>query len=165
MANRNNYSAWILVVILAVCLQAVFVFADRKQTATGTAIAFSKAYFMLDADMGKYLCSDLSGDEEASPVAEYIHTVTNDARERGFGTGMVRQMITHIETKTLNQDAETATIHVEGTSRACIHPIFTYVAKLFHLGERHTFEGTLTLIKEDGAWKVCGTPYALPIQV
>jgi hypothetical protein len=69
MANRSNNSAWILVVILAVCLQVVFVFADCKQTATGTAINFSKAYFLLDGDMAKYICSELAGDEDEPVVA------------------------------------------------------------------------------------------------
>ena len=46
--------------------QVVFVFADCKQTATGTAIDFSKAYFLLETDMEKYMCSELAGDEDES---------------------------------------------------------------------------------------------------
>ncbi len=164
MAKRSNNSAWLLVLVLGACFQLAFVLADSKQTATGTATAFTKAYFMLDADMQKYLCSELVDDAETSPVAAYINAMTDEAQQRGFDIGMVRQMVTHMETETLAQDAESATIRIEGSSRTCIHPVFTYVAKLFGLGERHTFEGTLNLIKENGRWKVCGTPYALPIE-
>jgi hypothetical protein len=165
MMNRGNNAAWILVVILAVCFQVVFVFADSKQTATGTAIDFSKAYFMMDADMEAYLCSELIGDDEASATEAYLQAKTDEANARGFGTGMVRQMIYHVKTDTLAQDAESATIHIKGLRRTCIHPVFAYVAKLFQLGRVHEFEETLKLMKEDGKWKVCGAPYGLALDV
>ncbi len=165
MVTRSNNSAWILVVVLAVCLQVVFVFADCKQTATGTAINFSKAYFLLDADMEKYMCSELAGDEDEPVVAAYLQAMSDEAKSRGFGIAMVRQTITHVETETLAQDAESATIHLKGRQRTCIHPVFAYVASLFHLGQTHEFEETLELVKEDGKWKVCGTPYGLSMEV
>ena len=165
MANRSNNSAWILVVILAVCLQVVFVFADCKQTATGTAIDFSKAYFLLDGDMEKYMCGELAGDEDESAAASYLQAMTDEAKARGFGTGMVKQIIYHVKTETLAQDAESATIHLKGRHRTCIHPVFAYVAKLFYLGQTHAFEETLQLVKEDGKWKVCGTPYGLSMDI
>jgi hypothetical protein len=146
MVTRSNNSAWILVVVLAVCLQVVFVFADCKQTATGTAINFSKAYFLLDADMEKYMCSELAGDEDEPVVAAYLQAMSD-------------------ETETLAQDAESATIHLRGKQRTCIHPVFAYVASLFRLGQTHEFEETLELVKEDGKWKVCGTPYGLSMEV
>ena len=161
MAKRSSNAAWVLVIVLAVCLQVIYVFADCKQTATGTAIDFSKAYFMLDVDMEKYLCDELVGDDDESVAAEYVQAKSDDARQRGFGIGMVRQTIYHVETETLAQDAESATIHVKGLRRTCIHPVFAYVAKLFHLGQAKPFEGTLELLKEDGKWKVCGTSYGL----
>ncbi|GAB6905761.1 hypothetical protein DESC_780081 [Desulfosarcina cetonica] len=161
MASRSNYSMWVLVVVLAVCLQVVFVFADCKQSATGTAIEFSKAYFRLDTDMEKYLCSELTANADESVAADYVQAMTTQARQRGFGSGMVKQIITHLETETLTQDDNAATIHLKGTSRTCIHPVFAYVAKLFHLGQTYSFEETLNLVKENGRWKVCGTPYGL----
>jgi hypothetical protein len=163
MANRSNNSAWILVVILAVCLQVVLVFADCRQTATATAIDFSKAYFLLDADMEKHLCGELTGDTDESVVAAYLQAKTDEAKARGFGTGMIRQTITHVETETMSQASDSATIHLKGRHRTCINPVFAYVASLFHLGKTHEFEETLELVKEDGKWKVCGTPFSLPM--
>ena len=165
MAMGSKNSAWIMVVILAVCLQVVFVFADCKQTATGTAIDFSKAYFLLETDMEKYMCSELAGDEDESTVAAYLQVMSDRAKARGFGMGMVRQTIYHVETETLTQDGDSAKIHVMGQRRTSIHPVFAYVAKLFRLGQTHTFEETLELVKEDGKWKVCGTPFGLPLNV
>jgi hypothetical protein len=163
MANRSNISAWILLVVLAVCLQVVFVFADCKQSATKTAVDFSKAYFLLDDDIETYLCTDLIGDEEETAASAYLRSKTAEARQRGFSTGMVRKIITHLETETLAQDDDSATIHVSGQSRTCIHPVFAYVANLFRIGQKYTFDETLELIKEDGRWKVCGTPYGLSL--
>jgi hypothetical protein len=166
MANRSsNSQAWILVVILAVLFQVVFVFADGKQTATGTAVDFSKAYFLLEADMEKYLCSELIGDEYESAAAAYIQAMTDEARDRGFGTGMMKQIIYHVKTETLTQDVQSAIIRLKGQRRTCIHPVFAYVAKLFHLGQTYAFEETLQLTKENGKWKVCGTPYGLTLDV
>lgn len=165
MANRGNNSMWILVVILAVCLQVVFVLADEKQTATGTAIDFSRAYLLLDADMDKFMCSELLGNEEESATAAFIRAMTDEARARGFDTGMIRQTIVHVETETLAQDDASATIHLQGRSRTSINPVFTYVAKLFNLGQTREFEETLELVKEDGKWKVCGSPYGLSQEV
>lgn len=164
MANRRDNAWWLLVVILTVCLQVAFVFADNRPSATGTAIDFSKAYFMLDADMEKYLCTELAGDDDETVVADYLYAMKREAERRGFDIGMVRQTIYHVETATLNQEAESATIHIAGLSRTCINPVFTYVAKLFRLGDVRTFEATLELVKEDGRWKVCGTPYDLALE-
>ena len=164
MAKGSNNAMWVVVLILAVCLQVVFVFADCKQTATGTAIDFSKAYFLLDSGLENYLCSDLAGDGDESAAAGYLQSMTDEARDRGFGNGMVRQTIYHVKTETLSQDAETAMIHLKGLRRTCIHPVFAYVAKLFQLGQVHEFEETLELMKEDGQWKVCGSPYGLSLE-
>jgi hypothetical protein len=162
MANRKNKTVWILVVILAVCFQLIFVFAESRPTATGTAIAFTKAYFMLDCDMGKYMSSTLLGsDQESSPVTAYLQATTDDAKARGFEIGMMRQSIEHVETETLAHNADSATIHLSGIRRTCIHPIFAYVARLFHLGQTHPFEETLQLVKKDGKWKICGVPYGM----
>ncbi len=163
MANRSNISAWILLVVLAVCLQVVFVFADCKQSATKTAVDFSKAYFLLDDDLEWYLCNDLIGDEEESSAAVYLRSKAVEAKDRGFNIGMVRKIITHLETETMSQDEASATIHLSGESRTCIHPVFSYIARLFRIGQKYTFEETLELIKEDGQWKVCGTPFGLTL--
>lgn len=164
MANRSNISAWILLVVLAVCLQVVFVFADCKQSATKTAVDFSKAYFLLDDNLECYLCNDLIGEENESAAGAYLRSMTTEARDRGFNTGMVRKIITHLETETLSQDDASATIHLSGESRTCIHPVFSYIATIFRIGQKYNFEETLELIKEDGKWKVCGAPYGLSLE-
>ncbi len=163
MAKGSNRSAWILVVILAVFLQVVFVFADGRQTATGTAIDFSKAYFLLDADMERYLCSELTEDEETSVVSDHIQAAVDSAAARGFPESMAREMIYRVKTETLAQEDESATIRLEGSRRTRINPVYAFVAKLFQLGETREFEETLELVKQDGKWKVCGAPFGMTL--
>ena len=88
MTKGSNNSAWILVVLLAVVLQVAFVFADCKQTATGTAVNFSKAFFLLDTDMENYICSDLVGDGDrfvVDGVGEFALVVGGDDGKFGDG--------------------------------------------------------------------------------
>lgn len=164
MAKKGKQSAWILVLVLGVSLQLLLIFGDCKQTATGTAVDFSKAFFALDTTMEKYVCGDLIGEDGDSAVTDYLQAMDSEARERGFGKGMVRKMIYHVKTDTLSQDDESATIHIHGVHRTCIHPVFTFVAKLFQLGHKGEFEETLNLVKEDGQWKICGSPFGLSLE-
>ncbi|MDL2269230.1 hypothetical protein LJC71_02935 [Desulfosarcina sp. OttesenSCG-928-A07] len=156
---------WVLALVLAAGLQAAFICADSKQTATEAAIDFSKAWLRLDPKMDQYLCDELRNKSEGGMIADTLYARTEDARLRGFDVGMARQSILHIETRVLAHDGDTATIYVKGTSRTCIHPVFTYVARLFRIGKIHTFEETLSLIKENSRWKICGAPYGLSVDL
>ena len=42
-----------------------------------------------------------------------------------------------------------------------INSVFALVAKIFRIGKTHQVDETLTAVKEDGRWKICGTPFAL----
>lgn len=148
--------------VLAVGLQAAFICVDSQKTAAGTAILFSKAYFALDPDMDRYLSHDLRSQADGALVADFIYAKTEDTRLRGFETGMAKRTLVHINAQTLATNGTAATVLVKGTSRTCINPVFAQVARLFRLGETYSFEETLTLVKENGQWKISGAPYDLP---
>jgi hypothetical protein len=161
MAQDSKTLIFIPVLVLAVCLQVIFIVADCRDTATGAAIEFSKAYFLLDASMANRLCSDLSTDEEKDWTADLIQRVSDEAGQRGFQPGMLKYSLEHIHTRTLHQDAASAEIHLSAVKRVCINPVFAWVAKLFRLGETQPVSATLELVKENGTWKVCGNPFEL----
>jgi hypothetical protein len=161
MFQENKAVAFILVFLLGAILQVAFIFADCRQTATGTAIAFSEAYFQLDESMEDLLCSKLLEDGKDNIVSAYITKVSDDASQRGIHMGMARRALYHIKTETLSQDKESAKIVLTGTTRVSIHPVFTWVAKIFRLGETHEVHQELELVNEEGKWKVCGTPFDL----
>lgn len=161
MGQNKSLLLFIPLFLLAFVLQGLFILADCKQTATGTAVAFSKAYFMADPAMADMVCDEVLGDEEESSVELYVQKVALEAQHRGVPVGYIRHQLEHVHTETLHQDETSAEIHLKARKRVCINPVYAWVAKLFFLGETQEVEASLHLINQDGQWKVCGAPYDL----
>jgi hypothetical protein len=149
------------VVIVAFVLQLALIGADRNETPGTVAVDFSKAYFSLDADMADQLCSEMAGDEDADVVDDYIQRVAAEARAEGFEPGWKKMALAHIELKTEMVDDNTAKVQITCERRRSMNPVFGTVAKIFCLGDTYHVEETLTLVKEEGGWKVCGQPFSL----
>ena len=149
------------VVIIAFILQVVLVLADHHESPGKAAVEFTKAYFKLNRSMNERLCSELTGDEGSDVVDNYLNRVADEARTNGFAPSWMRMVLSHIETETQMLDENTAEVHITGTRRRSVNPVFAAVAKIFFLGETHEVEATLTLVKEDDLWKVCGQPFTL----
>jgi hypothetical protein len=149
------------IIVVFVILQAVFIVADCRDTATGAAIQFSKAYFLRDPSMADRLCKDLAADPDRNWVKDLIQRTSDDAAQRGFHPEMLRYRLEHIHSQTIRQDDATAEIHLTAVQRVCINPVFAWVSKLFRLGETRPVAATLELVKEEGKWKVCGRPFQL----
>lgn len=161
MGQNKSLLLFIPLFLLAFVLQGLFILADCKQTATGTAVAFSKAYFMADPAMADMVCDEVLGDEEESSVDLYVQKVGLEAQHRGVPVGYIRHQLEHIHTDTLHQDEASAEIHLTARKRVCINPVFAWVAKLFFLGDTQEVQAVLHLVKAEGQWKVCGAPYDL----
>jgi hypothetical protein len=161
--DRNNMSTPIVLVILAgILLQVLLIFGESRPMPHRTAIAFSKAYFQLDPAMGKYLCTDLRGDEEADPVVLLREQRFDEARERGLSFGMMRANLYHVDSQTeFNEDGDQALVQITAARRTAINPVYAWVARIFSIGEAHHLQETIELVKEEGAWKVCGNPFGL----
>ena len=149
------------VVIVAFILQIALIGADRHETPGTVAVDFSKAYFNLDADMADLLCSEMTADEDVDVVDEYIQRVAAEARAEGFGPSWKKMVLAHIELETEMVDENTVTVQITSERRRSINPVFAAAAKIFCLGDTYKVEETLTLIKEDDGWKVCGQPFSL----
>ena len=163
MGQNKSLLLFIPVFLLAFGLQAAFILLDCKQTATQTAVAFSKAYFMVDPAMADLVCDEVLGEEDETSVELYVQRVATEAQHRGVPVGYIRHQLEHVHTETIHQEDTSAEIHLTAKKRVCINPIFAWVAKLFFLGETHEVEAVLHLVKQAGQWKVCGTPYELGV--
>ena len=161
MVQKNNIVVILATVAVAVVLQVILIFADFKDTPVKAAVEFTKDYFLLEESMADRLCAKLGPDKETDPVKKVITTATLEAKARGFELGMMRRSLAHIETNVINQDANSAKIQLHAISRVCINPVFTWVATLFNLGQTHEEETVLSLVKEEGCWKVCGHPFGM----
>jgi len=149
------------VVIVFFILQIGLIGIDRQDSPGAVAVEFSKAYFYLDADMADMLCAELTGDEDTDVVNDYINRVADEARTEGFDPSWKKMALAHIALETEMVDENTAQIQITARRRRSINPVFAAVATIFFLGDTYEVEETLTVVKEEGGWKVCGQPFAL----
>jgi hypothetical protein len=150
-----------MVLLFAFLLQVVFIIADNKQTPYKAAIDFSKAYFSIDEKMYDLVCSDLAGDGEDSTVTAYFRAKADEARNRGFTTDQIKNSLYHIRTDTISKDDASARVRITGLKRVAINPLYLFVCKIFNIGKTHHVDEIIDIVYEDGAWKVCGSPYSL----
>jgi hypothetical protein len=117
---------------------------------------------MLDgASMTERLCKELSEDKEAEIVDGYLHHSAEKARAMGFSPGYMKNQLSHVKTEIKMRDENSAKVRISGERLRSINPVFALVGRLFFLIETHEVDETLTLVKEDGKWRVCGRPFSL----
>lgn len=155
MGSGSKFLPWVALIVLFVGLQAILILADCQSTPPRTAEKFIKAYYALDTSMGRMVCNDLKQDDTSDPVARFIDHVADEAQALGHNLNYMRSQMMSLHVKTVSQTEDSAVVHVTGTRKRCIHPVFTFVARLFFLGDTFAVEKTLTLVKEDGRWRVC----------
>ena len=161
MGSGSKIMVLATVIIVALILQIGLIGVDRHETPGTVAVDFSKAYFNLDADMADLLCSEMTADEDVNVVDDYLQRVASEARAEGFDPSWKKMALAHIELKTEMVDENTVAVQITAERRRSINPVFAAVAKIFFLGDTHKVEQTITLIKEDDGWKVCGQPFSL----
>ena len=161
MGSGSKIVVLATVIFVAFILQIVLIGADRHETPGTVAVDFSKAYFNLDADMAALLCSEMTGTEDVDVVDDYLKRVAAEAGAEGFDPSWKKMALSHIELKTKMVDENMAEVHITCDRRRSINPVFGAVAKIFFLGDTYQVEETLTVVKEDDGWKVCGQPFSL----
>jgi hypothetical protein len=161
MKSGNKFMALVSVVVVAFILQVILIIADHHDSPGKAAVEFSTAYFKLNPSMVDRLCSEITADEDINVVEDYIDRMADRARAEGFEPAWMKMALSHIELETEMLDKNTAEVHISCTRRRSPNPLFGIVAKIFFLGETHNMEETLTVVKEDDGWKVCGQPYSL----
>lgn len=164
MASGNKFLPWVALIVLFIGFQAVFILADCRYTAPRTAKEFIKAYYALDPSMSSMVCNDLREDETADPAARFIENVSNEAEALGHNLNYMRSQLMTLHAKTVSETESSAVIHVTGTRKRCVHPIFTFIARLFFLGDTFPVDKTLTLVREDDRWRVCSDVFN-PVEV
>lgn len=162
MLTGKNLMIIGFVVGVFVVLQGLLISVAKVDSPVETAVDFAKAYFMLDGDsMSQLLCREIVEDEEVDPVGDYLNSVADEARSMGFSTSYMRNQLSHISTEIQMTDEKQAKVKITGERLRSINPVFAIVGKLFFLIESHEVDETLTLVKEDNEWKVCGKPFSL----
>ena len=161
MGSSSKLPTIAAVIVVAFLLQIVLVAADHHESPGKAAVEFSKAYFKLNKDMEKRLCRDITEDGESDVVSDYLYRVADQAKLEGYDVSWMKMALSHIETETQMVEENVAEVRINCSRRRAVNPVYALVAKIFSLGETHKVEETLTLVKEDDLWKVCGEPFAL----
>jgi hypothetical protein len=159
--ERDKIVNIIMVIMFGIFLQIIFMFGEAKETPNKTAVKFTEAYFKLDKSMSAYLCKTLAPSEEENVIEKFIQKNGTEAAERGLTPDFMKSRLFNIETQTISKTDKEITLKISADRIVAINPLYALVSKLFHLGKIHKVEDTITLIKEDGKWKVCGKPFSL----
>lgn len=149
------------VLLVGVLLQLILVGADTRDTPHDAAIAFSKAYFSLCPELAQTMANNGVNEDEIDVADAYLHSKYLEASARGYEIKRLRKSFTHIRTKTIARDEKSATVHISGTTRIPINPVFGFVAKIFFITSPMDVEETINLVNEKGKWKVTGQPFDL----
>lgn len=150
------------VVGVFVVLQGLLISVGKVDSPVEAAVDFTRAYFMLDGDsMSELLCREIVENEDVDLVDDYLNSVAVRARLMGFSKNYMRNQLSHVSTETEISDGNKARVTITGERLRSINPVFALIGRLFFLIESHEFHETLTLVKEDDKWKVCGKPFSL----
>ena len=161
MSNVSKYGPLLVVICIGIVVQVLLISLDCINKPYKTAVAFTEAYLKLDPSMANYLCEDSKTVDDIDTVAQYVYDMTKQAGDRGFDTSYLKGKLYYVMTHTTYLGDSEATVSISAKRRTAINPVFALVAKLFHIGETYPFDETLEIVKEDGRWKVCGSPLSL----
>lgn len=161
MGSGSKIGIGAAVIIVAFILQVGLIGIDRQSSPGAAAVDFAKAYYSLDADMADLLCTEILENEDTDVVNDYINRAADEARARGFAPSWEKMTLSHLELETTMVDENTAEIHITGNRMRSPNPVFGAVSKIFFLGDTFDVDETLTVVKEDDGWKVCGQPLSL----
>ncbi len=68
-----------------------------------------------------------------------------------------------MKTKVLTMDDSSAQIQIDTINIRSINPLFRIVGYIFCLLEEHEVQDTISLVKEEGIWKIGPGAFDLPI--
>ncbi len=143
------------VIVLFIIFQIFISISDLNQDTPGIAACeFTKAYFKADKSMEDRICSSRLMVNGVNMVEKYIQEKTVEANSKGFSLWYTKDKIYDMKIEKDDSDKSTA-LKVTVKTKPPLKSFFTKE-------ELEEEQATLTLIKEDGKWKVCGDLFDLP---
>ena len=149
--------------LIGLCFHASAVWAEGSSPAQ-VVKDFTKAYYMLDPSMADFLSKDaLMNENEVDMVELYLRLQDTDAYNRGYKTSYLQMKPILMKTTVLSMDDSAAQIQINTTNIRSINPLYRIVGYVFCLLEEHKVQDTLSLVKEEGVWKIGPGAFDLPI--
>ncbi len=116
---------------------------------------FAKAYYMLDDKMADYLSEDARMNEDEVDMVElYLDKKEYEAYYQGYNVSYFKMQPLNMKAKVLSQDDESAKVEITATNIRSINPLYRIVGFVFCLLDQHEVKEIVSVVKEDGEWKV-----------
>jgi hypothetical protein len=161
MEQAKRFFPIALALLLGIILQGLLIISAAQDTPTRAVVKFTKAYFNLDRSMSEYLCSQFTSQEDVDIVDAYLHRIAEEARAQGFSFDYMRSGLLAIHTDLISQNNSEALVRITAARKRNINPVYTIVSLLFFIGETYSVDEVITVVKEEGEWKVCGKVFSL----
>lgn len=159
----NRLSSLLAALVIGLCFCTASAWAEGTTPETA-AKKFAKSYYMLDADMAAYMSEEaLTNENDVNLVDLYLRLKEDEARNRGYKMSYLQMFPILMKANVVSEDEEKAVVEIQTTALRSINPLYRAVGYIFCLIEEHEFDTTLTMVKEDGEWKV--GPGALGVNI
>jgi hypothetical protein len=142
-------------IIIGALLQVLFIFSDIKDTPSKAVIEFTTAYFKVDESMADRLCDERRVVDGTDVVEKYIHMKTREAEERGLSMFYLRDKLYNPRTESVRKDTASAEIRLTAKTKPPLKSFFTQE-------DYSQIDEIITVINDNGKWKVCGKLFSLP---
>lgn len=163
MKIRSRLISFLFVLLLGLCVSAPSALAKDDATPEGVIKAFAHQYFMLDEKMAGYMSREaLYTEHDVNRVDLLFRVKEQEAFDRGLEFKYLKMRPILMKTQVVSEDEDTAVIEFSAVMVRSINPIYRMVGYVFGLMKEHDFETTVTVIKEDGAWKVGPGGFTFP---
>lgn len=152
MTVRPKHILFIGALIAGICIHISTAFAASPED---TVVDFSKAYFMLDPDMENYLSEEGKVNDEGKDLMElYFEKIQEQSRNQGYEPSYFQMSLSKVKTEVLSSDAEMAKIRITGIKKRSINPLYKVVGAMFSIQDGHKLDRIITVVNENGAWKI-----------
>jgi hypothetical protein len=163
MKIRPRLMSLLIVLLLALCVSTPSALAEKADSPEGVVKAFAHEYFMLNEKMAGYLSQEaLVNENDVNRVDLLFHVKKQEAAERGLGLDYLKMRPILMKTRVVAEDEDTAVIDFSAVMIRSINPLYRIVGYIFGLMKEHDFQTTVTVVKEDGTWKVGPGGFAFP---
>jgi len=163
MNKSIRLTSLLAALVIGICLTASSAWAEGTGPES-VAKKFTKAYFMLNSSMADTMSADaLTNEDDVDLVDLYLRVREDEARNRGYKMIYLQMFPILMKTEVVDMNEETAVVKVQTTALRSINPLYRSVGYIFCLIKEHDFNTTLTLVKEEGEWKVGPGALGMPI--
>ena len=164
MKTRSRMISLLAALLIGLCIHVPVVLAEEANTPESAVKAFAGAYFMLDETMTDHLSQDALVNEHGVNMVELFFRVKEqEAVSRGYELDYLKMRPILMKTQVVSEDDKAATIALTAALIRSINPLYRMVGYVFGLMEEHEVRTTVTVVKENGTWKV--GPGALGLSV